>query len=37
MKFSETITVHSFGFGSDHDPVLMEAIAKQKDGNFYYV
>ncbi len=30
-------TVHTFGFGSDHDPVLMDGIAKLRDGSFYYV
>ena len=37
MKFEETLTIHSFGFGDDHDPVLMDDIAKLNDGNFYYV
>lgn len=30
-------TIHSFGFGSDHDPKLMNSISQLKDGNFYYV
>lgn len=30
-------TINSFGFGADHDPVLMNDICKVKDGNFYYV
>jgi len=37
MKFEETISIQSFGFGADHDPVLMNDISKIKDGSFYYV
>lgn len=33
----DSFTIHSFGFGSDHDPVLMNEIAKIKDGSFYFV
>ena len=33
----DNFTIHSFGYGSDHDPNLMSAIAKYKDGNFYFV
>ncbi|EGR34145.1 von willebrand factor type A domain protein [Ichthyophthirius multifiliis] len=33
----EILTIHSFGFGSDHDPELMNKICAMKDGNFYYV
>lgn len=33
----DNFTINCFGFGSDHDPVLMDKIAKLGDGNFYYV
>mmetsp|Transcript_67640 Transcript_67640/g.78535 ORF Transcript_67640/g.78535 Transcript_67640/m.78535 type:complete len:576 (+) Transcript_67640:1-1728(+) len=33
----DNYTIHSFGYGSDHDPNLMGTIAKYKDGNFYFV
>ena len=33
----DNFTVHSFGYGRDHDPNLMSSIAKLKDGNFYFV
>ena len=33
----DNFTIHSFGYGSDHDPNLMSTIAKYKDGNFYFV
>ncbi|KAL4485500.1 hypothetical protein ABPG73_015292 [Tetrahymena malaccensis] len=33
----ECFTIHTFGFGDDHDGPLMQKIAKIKDGNFYYV
>ncbi|EAR89933.1 von willebrand factor type A (vWA) domain was originally protein (macronuclear) [Tetrahymena thermophila SB210] len=33
----ECFTIHSFGFGSDHDGPLMNKICSLKDGNFYYV
>lgn len=31
------LTIHSFGFGKDHDPELMNEIASMKDGNFYFI
>jgi len=31
------ITINTFGFGSDHDPQLMNDIADIRDGNFYFV
>jgi hypothetical protein len=34
---TQNFTVHTFGFGNDHDPVLMDGIAKLRDGAFYYV
>jgi len=30
-------TVHTFGYGDDHDETLLDQIAKCKGGNFYYV
>jgi hypothetical protein len=30
-------TIHTFGFGNDHDPELMTSIADLRDGNFYYI
>ena len=37
FKLEGSFTINTFGFGSDHDPVLMSDIAKLKDGSFYYV
>ncbi|EAR80639.2 von willebrand factor type A domain protein (macronuclear) [Tetrahymena thermophila SB210] len=33
----ESFTIHSFGFGNDHDGPLMQKIAQIKDGSFYFV
>jgi hypothetical protein len=33
----ETFTIHSFGYGSIHDPVMMSSIAQLKDGSFYFI
>ena len=30
-------TVHTFGYGNDHDPKIMTKLAKIRDGSFYYV
>lgn len=30
-------TVYTFGFGSDHDSSLLEAISTQGDGVYYYI
>lgn len=30
-------TIHTFGFGNDHDSELLGKIAKLKGGNFYFV
>lgn len=30
-------TVHTFGFGRDHDPELMSNISKAKDGSFFFI
>ena len=32
-----SIPVHSFGFGSDHDPILMHAIADASGGTFSFI
>lgn len=29
--------MHTFGYGSDHDPKLMKNIANLRDGNFFYI
>ncbi len=36
-KSNEIYTIHSFGFGQDHDSNMMSSIARLKDGNFYFV
>lgn len=33
----ECFTIHSFGFGTDHDGPMMNKVCSLKDGNFYYV
>ena len=30
-------SIHSFGFGNDHDEQLMTAICDLRDGSFYYI
>jgi len=30
-------TIHTFGFGDDHDSKLLSEIAKLRNGNFYYI
>ena len=39
MKLLETsfFTLHTFGFGKDHDPKLMKTIADLRDGSFYFI
>ena len=39
VKFNipDDVTINTFGFGSDHDPQLMNDIADQRDGNFYVI
>jgi hypothetical protein len=37
LHIDDTFTIHTFGFGRDHDPNLMTSISKQKNGNFYYI
>lgn len=32
-----SFTLHSFGFGSDHDEQLMSKLCKIKDGAFYFI
>ncbi|KAM3144393.1 hypothetical protein pb186bvf_003557 [Paramecium bursaria] len=31
------ITLHTFGFGKDHDPKLLTFLASLRNGNFYFV
>lgn len=33
----ETIPVHSFGFGSDHDPITMHGISNASGGTFSFI
>lgn len=33
----EPVSVHTFGFGSDHDPKLLQAIAEAGSGIYYYI
>ena len=33
----EGCSVHTFGYGYDHDPNLMSKIASFRDGNFYFI
>lgn len=37
MQITDPFTINTFGFGSDHDPLLMTEIAKLKDGNFDFI
>jgi hypothetical protein len=30
-------TLHSFGFGQDHDSNFLSEVATRKEGNFYYI
>ena len=30
-------TLHTFGYGNDHDPKIMNKLANIRDGSFYYV
>lgn len=30
-------TVHTFGYGDDHDAVLMQSISEHRGGNYYFV
>jgi uncharacterized protein YegL len=36
-QYDKDCNIHSFGYGSDHDPQLMTSIADVGDGNFYYI
>lgn len=36
-KDAGVFTIHSFGFGADHDEDLMNKICLQKDGSFYFI
>ncbi|CAK68768.1 unnamed protein product (macronuclear) [Paramecium tetraurelia] len=35
--YKQTLTIHSFGFGSDHDAKLMTKISNLGKGSFYFV
>jgi len=32
-----SFSLHSFGFGNDHDENLMTKVCSIKDGNFYFI
>jgi Mg-chelatase subunit ChlD len=32
-----TFTINTFGYGNDHDPKMMSALAQLKDGSFYFI
>jgi CxxC motif-containing protein len=34
---SSPFTVHTFGYGDDHDAVLMQSISECRGGNYYFV
>ena len=36
-KIDDPFTIHTFGFGNQHDADLMSSIADIRDGNFYYI
>ena len=36
-KPKDSFTINTFGYGSDHDPNLMNSIAQLMDGKFYFV
>ncbi|KAM3144372.1 hypothetical protein pb186bvf_003536 [Paramecium bursaria] len=36
-KLKDPITLHTFGFGSDHDPQLLTFLASLRNGNFYFI
>lgn len=36
-KADDNLTIYSFGYGRDHDPKLMNSIAKLGNGNFYFI
>ncbi len=37
QKLDNETTIHTFGFGEDHDPKLMSDISGLRDGNFYFL
>ena len=36
-NFNTVFTLHTFGYGNDHDPKIMNTLATIRDGSFYYV
>ncbi|CAD8141053.1 unnamed protein product [Paramecium octaurelia] len=36
-RIIDVVTIHSFGYGSDHDADLMSKICKVGQGSFYYI
>ena len=37
FNIPSSITINTFGFGSDHDPQLLTDISNFRDGNFYFI
>jgi von Willebrand factor type A domain len=37
IPIDKDYTIHSFGYGSDHDSVLLSSISQTKNGGFYYI
>jgi uncharacterized protein YegL len=36
-EIKETFTINTFGYGNDHDPKMMSALAQLRDGSFYFI
>eukprot|EP00330_Aristerostoma_sp_ATCC50986_P000729 CAMPEP_0114585542 /NCGR_PEP_ID=MMETSP0125-20121206/9051_1 /TAXON_ID=485358 ORGANISM="Aristerostoma sp., Strain ATCC 50986" /NCGR_SAMPLE_ID=MMETSP0125 /ASSEMBLY_ACC=CAM_ASM_000245 /LENGTH=298 /DNA_ID=CAMNT_0001780655 /DNA_START=134 /DNA_END=1027 /DNA_ORIENTATION=- len=36
-KLKDSCSIHSFGYGADHNPELMTKVADVGDGNFYFI
>lgn len=37
IQFEDDFIINTYGYGADHNPTLMNEIAKIKNGNFYYI
>lgn len=36
-RIQSNFTIHTFGYGRDHDPLLMAKVSEFKNGKFYFV
>ena len=36
-RINSNYTINTFGYGRDHDPLLMARISELKNGKFYFV